>query len=199
MMNHGKMLALTLAIGVGSLAQAEERVGVAGSDVTFPKAVSRVVGDKETKLVVTGTGLREKYYVNVYAVGSYIAADTDVKSATQLASADIPKMLHLIFERDVDGGEMVDGLTTGITYNYSKSEFSRELAALGNYMKANPLRKGDQVWIVHVPGYGLSVQISGRDQPVNIKSMKFSRAVWDIYVGPKNLGRHIKDGLTSRL
>lgn len=198
-MNPRGVFAYVLALGIGSLALAEERAPVAGSNLTFPKRVIRDIGEKEVPLVLTGTGLREKYFVNVYAVGSYIAADTDVKSAMQLASADIPKMLHLVFERNVDGAEMVDGLTTGITYNYSKSEFSKELAALGNYMRANPLRKGDEVWIVHVPGFGLSVKITGRDQSVDIKSMKFSRAVWDIYVGPKNLGRHIKDGLTSRL
>jgi hypothetical protein len=184
---------------VATSARADETVEVPGSSIRFNKKTTYQIDGKEVTMDLTGTGLREKYYINVYAVGSYIAGDSSIKSAPQLASADVPKMLHLIFERDVDGGEMVDGLTTGITYNYSKKEFAKELKALGDYMRANPLRQGDNVWIAHVPGYGLSVNITGRPSPVNIPSLKFSKAVWDIYVGPKNLGQHIKSGLTSRL
>lgn len=190
---------LLLATGLALPARGQETVGTPGSDIRFATKTTHVIDGKEVKLQLTGTGLREKFFVNVYAVGSYIPPGAPVKDAQGLAKADVPKLLQLVFERDVDGEEMVDGLTTGITYNYSKKEFANELASLGAYMRAKPLKRGDQVWITHVPGYGLSVTISGRDKPVNIPSLKFARAVWDIYVGPKNLGQHIKSGLTSRL
>lgn len=178
---------------------AETDAPVDGSSITFPIKMEREIDGQKTSLWLTGTGLREKFFINVYAVGSYVADGSKPKNAAELVTLDAPKVLQLVFERDVDGAEMVDGLSTGIGYNYDVKTFASDLDALGAYMRAKPLKKGDQVWIMHVPSKGVRVRISGRDEEVSVPNPRFARAIWDIYLGPNNLGRSIKAGLCSRL
>jgi hypothetical protein len=65
-------------------------------------------------------------------------------------------------------------------------------------MRATTARKGEHIYLTHVPGIGLQVSAAGKADFL-IKTPAFSKAVWDIYLGKKNLGEAIKKGLTSRL
>ena len=65
-------------------------------------------------------------------------------------------------------------------------------------MQAQNIGKGDVCWITHIPGYGLHVNLVGKRSEF-IKNVKFANAVWNIYLGPKNVGESVKKALTSRL
>ena len=52
--------------------------------------------------------------------------------------------------------------------------------------------------MTHLPGIGLHIRVAGKVDFV-IRSVGFSRAIWDIYLGEKNLGEALKKGLTARL
>ena len=67
----------------------------------------------------------------------------------------------------------------------------------GTVLKVN-VNKGDQVWITNVPGYGLHIHLVGKKQEF-IPGVKFSKAVWEIYLGEKNIGEAVKKALVSRL
>ena len=54
------------------------------------------------------------------------------------------------------------------------------------------------IWLTHVPKVGLRCRINDR-KPLLIKNVAFAHAVWDIYLGKKNVGERIKTGLTARL
>jgi Chalcone isomerase-like len=72
------------------------------------------------------------------------------------------------------------------------------LTTLTELMKANPVARGDQVFLTHVPGVGMHVNLVGKKELL-IRSVSFTRAVWEIYLGKSNLGDAIKKGLVSRL
>ncbi|MCX7700075.1 MAG: chalcone isomerase family protein [Gemmataceae bacterium] len=186
--------ALFFAVAVSS---ADDAVPVKGSNVKYPVAITATLGDQKYSQKLTGVAMRKKAFVDVYAIGSYVANDFKGKTPEELASADVIKQLHLVMERNVSGSDMAKAFETAIRANYG-SEFDNDLAKLTGLIAQYDLNKGDQVWITHVPGYGLHFNLVGKRQEF-IPGLKFAKAVWDIYLGPKNVGEAVKKGLTSRL
>lgn len=195
-----KITALTLtllALGTVRLF-AGELVGVSGSNIRYPSHGEAKIGDKQVKVVLTGTALRKKYIFSVYAIGSYIQEGVSVGSAEELVAADCGKRLHLVMERDVGGKEMAEAFKTAVRNNYDAPAFEDELDTLIGTMQSVEVNRGDQVFLDHVPGVGFHVELVGKTA-VTIKNVAFARAVWEIYLGKHNLGDAIKQGLVSRL
>src|SRR5262245_54659116 len=91
----------TLLAGWALSANAQEKVSVPGCGVRFNTSISEAIDSKPMNMKLTGVALRTKVFFNVYAMGSYIAQDASVRSAEELAAADVAKRLHLVMERDV--------------------------------------------------------------------------------------------------
>lgn len=179
-------------------AWATERVRIAGTHTTVDSEIRRTVDGKSMPLVLTGAALRTKYLFNVYCVASYIDGQSTVRNAKELAEANVAKVLLLKMERHVAGTEMAAAVRKSITDNHPAESFPAELEAFMVFLVNNPVRKGDQVWITHLPGVGMSCEIVGRGKTL-IRHERFSRAVWDIYLGEKPLHASIKSSLVSRL
>jgi hypothetical protein len=192
------LMAVIAAAGLGLTAPADETVGVPGSEVRYPPAVALAVNGRPVQMTLTGTALRKKLVFSVYAVGSYVQAGAPVRTAEELAAADLPKMLYLVLERDVDAGDMAAAFKEAIRKNYPADAFAAEIQMLEQHLQQNKIRKGDHVQLLHLPGVGLQVTHNGQANPV-IKNGAFSKAVWDIYFGPNNIGDDIKRGLVGRL
>jgi hypothetical protein len=190
------VLATVLVGGVGLAAA--EWVGVSGSDTKYLTPIDKRIGGQDVKLVLTGTGVRTKYFFNVYAIAGYLQEGIKVRSAAELAATDHPKMLHLVMERDVDGPTMAESFEGMVRANYPKPAFAGELKQLTDYMKSITVHKGAHVYLTHIPKIGFHCQLVGQ-QEILIKNPAFSKAVWDIYLGKNNVGDAVKSGLTSRL
>src|SRR3954452_2628297 len=190
-------VALT-CLATASAVLAVDYVDVPGSrDVKYPSEVSGNLGGKPVTMVLTGTAMRTKYTLNVYAVASYVQQGVKVSSAEGIASADCYKRLHLVMERNVEGKNMAEAFRAAIRANYPQG-FDDEVTMLMQLMTAHVAAKGDHIGLTHLPGVGLHVAMPGKADFV-IKNPKFSKAVWDIYLGKNNVGEHVKKGLTSRL
>ena len=192
--------ALALAT-IGLLAWAAGSMPVVAAvpgDSKFPATVAAEVGGKPVRLALTGTALRTKYAFRVYAVASYAPEGAAIPGPEALAALDAPKLLHLIFERDVDGATLSRGFRESIGRSHPAPAFAAELAVLERYFVANPVKQGDHVRLTHVPGVGLGVQVNA-GPPMTIRGVEFARAAWGTYLGPNHLGVALKQGLTSRL
>lgn len=188
---------LAIVLAAAAPSPADELVPVKGSNVQYAISITATLGDKQYPLKLTGVAMRKKAFVDVYTIGSYVTKDFKGKTPEDLAAADVIKQLHLVMERNVSGSDMAKAFETAIRANYG-SEFDADLAKLTGLIAQYDLSKGDQVWITHVPGYGLHFNLVGKRQEF-IPGLKFAKAVWDIYLGPKNVGEAVKKGLTSRL
>jgi len=191
------LVALAAAAGLGLTAR-EDTAGVPGSDVRFPTAVNLPVNGKAVQFALTGTALRKRLVFSVYAVGSYVQAGAGVRTAEELAAADVPKFLFLVLERDVDGADMIAAFKEAIGKNYPGDAFAAELGQLEQQMQQIKIRKGDRVVLLHTPGTGLAVH-HNQEQRAVVRNAAFTKAVWDIYFGANNIGDAIKNGLVSRL
>lgn len=197
-MTRNRMLSVA-ALGLGALALlGADWATVPGSTARFQTSVEVAGSGKAARLNLTGAALRQKFLFNVYAVGSYLQEGAAVRNAEELAAADLPKRLHLIMERTVEGKDMAEAFRAAIRLNYPEPAFVQEVAALTEWLRGFTANKGDHVLLTHVPGVGLHCAVAGRAE-FTIRNVRFSRAVWDIYLGKNNLGEGIKRGLTSRL
>jgi hypothetical protein len=147
---------------------------------------------------LTGTGLRQKFLVNVYAIGSYVQEGVRVDNAGQLAAVDCPKRLHLVLERAVEGKDLAEAFRAAVRLNYPEPAFNDEVGRLVEVLRGQKAEKGESVYLTHVPGVGLHCYLAGKVDLL-ITSPGFSKAVWDIYLGPRNVSEAIKKGLVSRL
>lgn len=175
-----------------------QEVGVEGSSTKYPVSIDVTVADKPVTLSLTGASQRKKAWFKVYTIGSYVDPAAGAKTAAQLAQADCAKKMHLVMERNVDGKTMGEAFIEGIELNYPDSKFADEKRQLLTFMKGKDLRTGDQVWLTHVPGQGFLCELPGNQQ-VMIKSVPFAVAIWEIYLGDRNIGDAIKSALTSRI
>jgi hypothetical protein len=184
--------------GVAATLTAAELVGVPGSYVQYPAAIDVAAAGKSGRLALTGTALRTKVILNVYAIGSYVEPGADVKTAEQLAACDRLKRLHLVMERTVEGKDLAEAFRSAVRMNYAEPAFNDEVGTLVAYLRSTAVRKGEHIYLTHLPGIGLHCSVAGKADFV-IKNPKFSQAVWEIYLGKNNLGDGIKKGLVSRL
>jgi hypothetical protein len=175
-----------------------QNVPVPGSYVTYPASTQVKVGDREVKTLLTGTAMRTKIIVNVYAIGSYVEEGAGVKTADDLLTTDKLKRLHLVMERTVTGADFAEAFRSAVRMNYNAPMFNEEIDSLVAFMKTTSLRKGEQIYLTAVPGVGLHVSVVGKADFL-IKNPKFSQAIWEIYLGKNNLGDTIKKGLVNRL
>jgi hypothetical protein len=185
-------------LACGASIRATEVVGVRGSNTQFTTTMGITVGDKPVALTLTGVGLRQKLFINIYAIGSYVLEGAAVHTAEELAALDQPKQLHLVLERDVDGKDIAEAFLIAIRQNHPTPAFNAEVDRLTQMMRAIDFKKGDHIYLTHRPGVGLHCNVINKGD-FTIENPEFSHAVWDIYLGKNNVGEGIKKGLTSRL
>lgn len=189
---------LTLLLVLSLQTGAAETVSLSGSGVRFSTITEYIVNAKSNKMALTGVAMRSKFLVNVYAIASYVQEGIKLKSPDEIINADIYKQLNLVMERQVDGREMAASFKASVLLNHKEEEFPEELTLLNNLFKEIKVVKGDQVKLTHLPGIGIHCQVVEKIE-VTIKSVAFSKAIWEIYFGKNNLGDGIKKGLISKL
>ena len=189
------------AFGLAVMLQGSAWAGalqVPGTQVRYGDTLNQSIGKTKVGLKLTGAGTRTKFFVKVYTIGSYVDPSAKVQSASELAHSDIAKSLEMVLLRDVDGRTIASSFETMIKANHHPSKFPASMRQMSDFFKANPVRRGQHVSLIHVPKEGLHVKMDN-GKSVMIRDVEFSKAVWDIYLGPKNVGETVKTGLTSRL
>lgn len=191
------LFAILMGLGIPAT-NAAELVKVDGSNTRFATTVEGMIGGKPVRCILTGAALRTKYFLSVYSIASYVQEGVKIRDAESLARVNAVKRLHLVFERAVDGKSMAKSFRESIGMNHPEPAFANELAKLERYFVAHPVRQGDHVWLTYVPGAGLGCQVSNHPGLV-IANLDFAQAIWDVYLGPRNLSTALRSGLTSRL
>lgn len=167
-------------------------------DASFNAEIDRAVGERTVTMALTGSAVRKKLIFQVYAIGSYVEKGVNIRSAEQLAAADVPKQLHLIMLRNVSGPDMAEAFETITRKNYPAPMFAEEIKSFSNLLRARAATTGDHFFLTHIPKVGLEVKHLGKETVV-IRNPQFSQAVWDNYLGKNNAGEDVKRGLLSKL
>ncbi len=155
---------------------------------------ARVAG---AELALTGAGLRKRYFVQVYAIGLYVA-DRKADPVTQPGAKRIA--IHML--RDVDAGQFTKALADGIRDNHTPAEAQAleprvaELAAILDAVKE--AKKGMAITLDWVPGSGTQVTIDGKPTRKLLEGEDFYRGLLRIWLGDDPAQDDLKKALLGQ-
>ena len=150
------------------------------------------VGSAE--LVLKGAGLRKRFFLQVYAMGLYVA-DRNADPVAQPGAKRIA--IHML--RDVDADSFAKALVDGMRPNHDEATMKGleprigQLNAIMAGMKE--AKKGMPIALDWVPGVGTQVTIDGKPAGKPIEGEDFYRALLRIWLGEKPVQGDLKKAL----
>ena len=161
---------------------------------------SDTIEKENTTLKLNGTGLREIFFVDVYAAGLYLPKTTS--DAASVISMTGNKCVRLGLLRDVDAADFVDALREGINDNTTPEErksLDTELQSLIAVMDLiGDVKKGDIVDFDFTKSRGTSVSVNGKLIGEKIGGEKLYEAVLKIWLGSKAIDDELKASLLKK-
>lgn len=169
--------------------------------VAAPAFAAEVAGVKideqarvgSAELVLKGAGLRKRFFLQVYAMGLYVA-DRNADPVAQPGAKRIA--IHML--RDVEADQFVGALADGIRDNHSAAEakaLEPRVAQLGAILAAlKEAKKGMLITLDGVPG-GTLVSVDGKPAGKPIEGEDFYRALLRIWLGDKPVQDDLKKAL----
>ena len=152
---------------------------------------ARVAG---SELALKGTGLRKRLFVQVYAMGLYVAD----RKADPIAQGGAKRVaIHML--RDVDADTFTKALVDGMRPNHDEATMKAlepRIAQLNAIMLGiKEARKGMAIALDWVPGAGTQVTIDGKAAGKPIEGEDFYRALLRIWLGDKPVQDDLKKSL----
>jgi hypothetical protein len=162
------------------------------ADVDIPDSVQLVNSD--TRLVLNGTGIRKKFFKDIYIGALYLPEKTSDAGAILGATGPASVLLHFLY-KEVSKEKITNGWNDGLEANTSAAEMT---ALKPDLEKFNSLfltvRKGDVIRIDYQPGTGTEVRINGKWRGT-VESETFFRSLLKIWLGSSPVGKDLKSGM----
>jgi hypothetical protein len=165
--------------------------------INFAPSIQSKSGDREIKLNRTGTAVRHRGRIRLYAIASYLQDGVQADSAEKLIAADAAKQLHLVMLRFIPAAAMADAFQASLRRNHPAPAFADEIRSVIDFFQKARLDRGVHIRLSHVPKTGLRCQRDGDE--ILIRNVAFSRAIWEIYLGRMSVEEGVKRGLISEL
>ncbi|MCP4680644.1 MAG: chalcone isomerase [Deltaproteobacteria bacterium] len=149
------------------------------------------------KMILNGAGVREKFFIDIYAVGLYLKNKKG--NAKQILNADEPMAIRM---------HIVSGLVTPkkMANNVNES-FKRSTG--GNIAPIkdrkdkmisvfrNGIKKGDVYDLIYIPGTGVKVSKNGKVKQT-IPGLDFKKALFGIWIASPPLSKDLKKALLGK-
>ncbi len=181
------LMGMGLAVGLSSFAQVE----VGG--VLFPQRV-KALG---RTFQLQGAGVREKFWIDLYAIGNYTLKP--YASPKVLAAADEPMLLRLVIVSSLITEEKLRSSTVegfqkslGDDYPLMEAKVERFLDLF-----AGDIHKGEKIILAYSPEEGTVVYRNGKRKGA-IRGHDFKKALWGIWFGDNPPSEDLKTALMGR-
>lgn len=172
-----------------------------------PYAYAREVGGKDIPESITlgsetlqlnGAGIREKFWMDIYACGLYLK---DKSSDPQkIMSADEPMAIKMIVMSGLMSQEklvkaLVEGFekSTGGNQDAFRDKIDKYIAA-----HSGDIKKDDVFEYQYVPGEGMSVVKNG-EKRVTVSGLDFKKAVMGIWLCDEPASEDLKEGMLGKV
>jgi hypothetical protein len=181
-----------LALVVAALALALPAQARKVANVDFADTAD--VGGQTLKL--NGAGIRKKFIIKVYAGGLYLAAPS--ADAAAIVEADAPRLVRMVFLRDVSKKQILDAYKEG----FEKNSKGPGLAALvADLDKLGPaladMKEGSEMTVSYVPGQGTTVAAAGGGS-VTVPGKEFADALLRNWLGKEPADGGLKDAMLGK-
>ncbi|MAG88356.1 chalcone isomerase family protein [Zunongwangia profunda] len=171
-----KFLWLFVALVSVTIINAQIEVG----GVTLPKTVEF----KGETLQLNGAGVREKFWIDLYAGGLYLQQKSS--DADQIMTADKPMAIKLhIVSKLITSKKMIDAVNEGFE-NSTKGNtapLASEIKKFKGFFN-DEIKKDDVFDLVYIPGTGV-VSYKNGEEKGTIKGLAFKEALFGIWLSKK--------------
>ncbi|WP_272699922.1 chalcone isomerase family protein [Desulfovibrio sp. Fe33] len=136
----------------------------------------------ERELVLNGIALREKFFVDVYVAGLYLAEKSN--EPNKILENGEPRIMVMRFLRDVDAKAINQAWIEGLEANVESvaPELRKEFDELTGMMA--DMKEGQEMRFTYTQGVGTLVMIAGQAKGT-IPGKDFADAILSTWIGPK--------------
>ena len=181
-----KAFLLLFAITIFASAPAQTKVGGA----TLPNTVSF----EGEKLILNGAGVREKYWMDMYAGALYLTSKSS--DANEVVNSNNPGAIKLhIVSGLITSDKMVSAINEGFenSTNGKTQAMSSEIEKFISYFEEQ-INKEDVFDIVYIPSKGVLVYKNGTQKGI-IKGLEFKKALFGIWLSDKPADKKLKQAM----
>ncbi|SKB34350.1 Chalcone isomerase-like [Salegentibacter holothuriorum] len=159
-------------------------------DATLPNTLQF---DSET-LVLNGAGVREKFWMDMYAGGLYLK--TKSGNATEIMSKDEAMALKLhIVSKMITSERMMDAVNEGFenATGGKTAPISAEIKKFISFFE-DEINKGDIFDLVYLPERGSVIYKNGKESGT-IQGLEFKKALFGIWLSNEPADKDLKKGM----
>ncbi|WP_029033731.1 chalcone isomerase family protein [Salinimicrobium terrae] len=182
------LLLLLMAVMVSSTAEAQKEVG----GVILPATQNFHDHD----LHLNGAGVREKFWIDLYAAGLYLDQKND--NAQEILNADKPMAIKLhVVSKLITSDKMVEAVTEGFekSTNGNTAPIQNEIDNLLSFFRED-IHKNDVFDLVYIPSKGVVAYKNGKERGV-VKGKGFKKALFGIWLSDKSADDGLKNDLLA--
>ncbi|SDS72958.1 Chalcone isomerase-like [Gillisia sp. Hel1_33_143] len=182
---------LILFIAMVAFAPTQAQTKAAG--VTVPNTMSA----EGQKLVLNGVGVREKFWMDMYAGALYLNAKSSNASEIMSSNQAMALKIHIV-SKLISSEKMTDAVDEG--FQNATGGKTQSIASEINTFKSyfsEEISKNDVFDIVYVPEVGVTVSKNGKNKGV-IKGLEFKKALFGIWLSEKPADDDLKDAMLGK-
>lgn len=153
---------------------------------------------KDQTLVLNGSGVRERLWIDLYAAGLYL--DQKSNNATTILEGDRPMAIKLhIISKLISSDKMVDGVTEGFETSTggNTAPIQEEINMILGFFKED-IKKDDVFDLVYLPSEGGIVAYKNGEEKGVVKGMDFKKALFGIWLSNRPADDDLKDDLLGK-
>jgi len=161
--------------------------------VTIPQKI--MIGG--TVLKLNGAGVREKFFMDMYACGLYVLTKTN-KAEDVINSEKHTAIKIQIISGLITSKKMTDAVEDGFknATNGKTKPIRKEIDDFKKVFSKEEIKKGDIYDIIYVPSKGTVIFKNGKIQPI-IKGQEFKKALFGIWLSDKPADKDLKKDLLT--
>lgn len=152
----------------------------------------------KTILNLNGAGVREKFWMDMYACALYVKKNTS--DAGQIINADEHASIKIqIISSLISSKKMVDAVEEGFkkSTNDKTKPIRKQIDMFEAVFSKEEIKEGDIYDIVYVPEKGVVIFKNGKIQPI-IEGLDFKIALFGIWLGDKPADDDLKEALLGK-
>lgn len=184
-----KKILLSIFLGVGLSVSAQSTKTYGG--VKFPTTIE--IG--KTSLELNGGGIREKYFMDLYAAGLYLSKKTD--DAGKIIYGDSEQAIHIkIISSMVTREKFIESTTEGFkNAGHGKATDADIKKFMGFF--SDEFKIGDKIHLEYSPEKGTVVKKNGTVKGT-MPGIEFKKALFAIWLGSKPASADLKKGMLGK-
>lgn len=184
-----KILSFLLIILNGFLVSAQLTKSFGG--VKFPTNIE--VGN--ARLELNGGGVREKYWLDLYAAALYLTKKTDEPG--KIVYANDEQAIHIkIISSSVTRERFIESVTEGFKNAGHGKATDAEIKKFMGFF-SDEFKVGDKINIEYTPDKGVVVKKNGTSKGI-ISGLEFKKALFAIWLGSTPASADLKQGMLGK-